>query len=602
MKSTVLKLGALGTLAFGGSLAIVRKEHYKSSIDKDVIYTTGNIKNRKQMLEDLKHNHFDVVIIGGGATGTSVALDFATRGIKCALLEANDFGSGTSSKSTKLLHGGVRYLESALLKLDFFELYFVWRALEERAHLLNSMPYANTPLAIVLPFYKKWQVPYFWFNIKVYELLARFVCLNQTGVPASYFTFKGKTLENFPQLREDGLLGSVVYYDGQHNDSRTNAMIAFTSAMQGYVPGQEASTIANHAKVTSYISNSSGQVVGVNVKDTISGEEFKVMGKVVVNCAGPFADKVREMGIKEHKSRMLHSRGTHIVVPKYFCPNEHGLFISKTTDGRVLFVIPWLNHALLGTTDNADDLAWNPEVKKADIDFIVNDASLMLNIDPEFLRKNIKSQWAGLRPLIAGVDAVNETGKLSRGHMIIVDPNGVINVLGGKWTISRLMAEECVDKALSVHKDKLEPKFKCRTKNIRLLDDLDPKYSLLATSLVRDFPELTYEQASHLVRSYGYNAKKVCSIGRNKGLLKPLSAKHPFLLAEIPYVVENEMACTVIDVLARRLRLAFLDSKEAISATQITADLMGQYLNWDDGMKRKNIFDATQYFGKMMGT
>ncbi|KAK1932728.1 putative FAD-dependent glycerol-3-phosphate dehydrogenase [Babesia divergens] len=599
--------------AVTGTYVAVRREHERCAIPKGTKYSVpSELKNRSSMVRALRDEKFDVLIVGGGCTGSAVALDCATRGLKCALVEADDFASGTSSKSTKLLHGGIRYLESALLHFDIKELQFVWKALEERAHLIFAAPFANQPIPIVLPLYQLWQIPYFWFTIKVYEVLARFFCCNETGVPSSYYTGKANALDSFPPLREKGLLGAVVYYDGQHDDSRTNLLMAITSTIDNYVPGQVGATVANHVELVDFLKDSEGKICGATVLDKCTGEKFDIKAKVVVNCSGPFAEKVRQIGNKDGKENMLHSRGTHIIIPAKYAPTHFGMVIPKTTDGRVLFTLPWRGETLVGTTDNKDDLQWNPMPKQRDVDFICKDAALYLNCNEEDIRRDIKAVWSGLRPLLKGLDDQpdnQKTDSLSRGHVIHIDKQNLVNVYGGKWTICRLMAEECVDRLLKANPT-IKAKTNCRTRNMRLYGthnsngqynphEIRPMFNTLSGELRSQFPSLTPVQANHLVESYGYHAREVAKMANDANMLKPIHPEYPYLQGEILYGMRREYACTPTDILARRTRLAFRDNKAAGAVLDSVCDIMAKELSWDCSTRRKLRSDAMNFLESM---
>lgn len=597
--------------AMAGSYFFVKREHEKCSLPRDTKFVIPDkLKSRNDMLRSLKNDKFDVLIIGGGCTGTSVALDCATRGLKCALVEANDFSSGTTSKSTKLLHGGIRYLESAILHLDLKELQFVWKALEERAHLIGAVPFANFPIPIVMPIYQLWQLPYFWINIKVYEMLARFFCCNETRIPSSFFSGKSNAVFNFPGLRHDGLLGAIVYYDGQHNDSRTNILMALTSTIDEYVPGQVGSTIGNYLRVEELLKDEAGKVNGALVRDALTGETFTVKADVVVNCAGPFAEKIKKLSLPDSKLNMLHSRGTHVTIPGKYCPTPYGLIIPKTSDGRVLFILPWQGDAIVGTTDDKDELQVNPLPMAQDVDFICKDASRYLNCDANQIKTDIKSTWSGLRPLLKGVDEVNQTGKLSRGHVIEVDETGLVNVYGGKWTICRLMAQECVDKVVKHFPSVTKGSYACRTRNMVLLgthdkegvsdlDDIKPRFNRLSSTITNKYG-LEPGVSNHLVESYGYKALEVCELSKEMGLLRPIHQEHPYLMGEVIYGIRNEMACKPIDILARRTRLAFKDVNAALSSLDLVCDLMGKELSWSSNTREQLHNEATAYLKDMM--
>ena len=341
---------------------------------------------RDEALRQLKENSFDILVIGGGATGAGVALDAATRGLKVALVERDDFASGTSSKSTKLIHGGVRYLEQAVKGLDKGQLHLVKDALKERAVLLKNAPHLTRPLALLTPLYKRFEKPYYRVGLKMYDWLAG---------KANLFPSKGvnakKALELFPMLKSTDLKGGVIYADGQFDDARMNVAIAMTAIEQGAV-------LANHVEVIELLKGD-GKICGAHVRDLFSGEEFSIHAQVVINATGPFVDAIRKLDDPKIPSMLKASSGIHIVLDKKFSPPDTGLLIPKTEDGRVLFLLPWLNHTLVGTTDNPAKIEVNPKASEEDIEYILRHIKLYFDMPVD--RSDVLAAWSGLRPLVS---------------------------------------------------------------------------------------------------------------------------------------------------------------------------------------------------------
>ncbi|KAG6604483.1 Glycerol-3-phosphate dehydrogenase [Phytophthora cinnamomi] len=343
--------------------------------------------SRAAQLQRLKQEQFDVLVIGGGATGSGCALDAATRGLNTAVVEASDFAAGTSGRSTKLIHGGIRYLETAFMKLDYAAFKLVNEALEERSFFLSAAPYMNRPLPIMIPIYKWWEVPYMWVGAKAYDVVAG----SKRFVPGSYYINAEEAMFQFPMLRKEGLKGAIVYYDGQMNDTRMNVSIALTATQNG-------ATVANYVKVVRLIKDDEGKVRGAHVKDSITGEEWDVKAHAVVNATGPFTDALRQMDDPKKEKICVPAAGVHTVLPDHFSPNRMGLIVPKTSDGRVLFFLPWENGTLAGTTDSQSEITMLPSPTKEEVDFIIDEANRYLAKD--VTRNDIKSAWSGIRPLV----------------------------------------------------------------------------------------------------------------------------------------------------------------------------------------------------------
>ncbi|KAJ3126054.1 hypothetical protein HK098_007931 [Nowakowskiella sp. JEL0407] len=546
--------------------------------------------SRSTLLNQLKSNQFDLLIIGGGATGVGCAVDAVTRGLKVALVERDDFSSGTSSRSTKLVHGGVRYLEKAILEMDYEQFKLVREALHERSIFLKIAPYLSYQLPIMVPIYQFWKIPYYWFGSKAYDFMA-----GGENLSKSYFLSKSKALENFPMLKTDRLVGAMVYYDGAHNDSRMNVSLALTAIEHGAV-------VANHVEVLDLLkANEEGKVCGAVVRDNLSGERWEIKAKGIINATGPFTDAIRKMdeGIQT-KEIVSPSAGVHIILPSYYSPKHMGLLDPATSDGRVIFFLPWQGNVIVGTTDSPTDVTSDPIPNEEDISWILKEVSNYLSSDIKVRRGDVLAAWSGIRPLVRD-PATKNTSSLVRNHMINVSKNGLLTIAGGKWTTYREMAEETVNTAVKVFG--LQPTGPCVTKHTELVGSRNWSKTMFI-KLIQNFG-LEAEIAEHLTNSYGDRSWIVSSMAEPSSQSWPiygrrLSPGYPYLEAEVRYACRREYAATAIDVLARRLRLAFLDSRAAYEALPRVVEIMGQELNWSVERKRLE-YENTQNFLKTMG-
>lgn len=391
------------------------------------------------------HPEFDIIVIGGGATGLGIAWDAITRGYSVLLLEKNDFCKGTSSRSTKLVHGGVRYLAQGKIGL-------VKEALKERARMLHNVPGITGSLAFVIPVYHRWQLPFYGLGLTLYDVLA-----GNKGIGHTRWLSKTAVLDIIPGICEKGLAGGIQYMDGHFDDARLGmTMVRDISACGGY--------IYNYMPATGLLKDAGGKVNGITCRDSFSGEIFDIRGKTVINATGVFTDEVRKMDEKEARHTVKPSQGTHIVLDRKFLPSDAALMIPKTADGRVLFAIPWHGKLLVGTTDVAvDHITDEPQPSAAEVDFILETAGGYLAEKPS--RQDILSVFAGLRPLAVEDDNHQRTGDISREHHISVSASGLVSITGGKWTTFRKMAEDCLDQAI-LH-NRLFPRS-CRTYHLSL--------------------------------------------------------------------------------------------------------------------------------------
>lgn len=547
------------------------------------------LPTRTEQVANLQAGHtYDLLIIGGGATGVGCALDATTRGLRTALVEADDFASGTSSRSTKLIHGGVRYLQKAIMQLDYDQYKMVKEALHERANMLEVAPHLTRPLPILLPVYKWWQVPYYWFGIKMYDFVA-----GDRNVKNSYYLSKKNTLELFPMLKSDNLCGGIVYYDGQQDDARMNLAIALTAARHG-------ATIANHVSVTK-LYKIAGKLSGARLKDELSGKEWDVQAKCIINATGPFTDSIRKMDDPKIKDICCPSSGVHIVLPGYYSPEHMGLLDPATSDGRVIFFLPWLKGTIAGTTDLPCQVTHNPKPTEDEIMFILSEVKNYLNPDVEVRRGDVLSAWSGIRPLVSDPNKP-DTQSLARNHIVHVSPSGLVTIAGGKWTTYRSMAAETIDAA--VESANLKPIFRDSQTDGFLIEGAHGWTPTMYIRLVQDFG-LEMEVAQHLSKSYGDRAFAVAKMATMTGKRWPIIGKKihpefPYIDAEIRYGV-REYACTAIDMIARRLRLAFLNVQAAAEALPVVVDIMAEELNWNEAEKKRQIKMANEFLANEMG-
>jgi glycerol-3-phosphate dehydrogenase len=501
---------------------------------------------------------WDVVVVGGGATGMGVAVDAATRGYDVLLLEQHDFGKGTSSRSTKLVHGGVRYLEQGNISL-------VMEALKERGLLRQNAPHLVSDLAFVVPNYDWWEAPFYGLGLKVYNLLA-----GQYGFGDSEILSREETLSRLPTIRTEGLRGGVVYYDGQFDDARLLINLAQTAASQG-------ATLINYAPVTGLTKGPDGFVDGVVARDAESGREIRAVARVVVNAAGPFSDAVRRLAEPGVAPLIAPSQGIHLVFDRSFLPGKSAIMVPHTKDGRVMFAIPWHGHTLVGTTDTPiPEAVLEPAPFDEEVAFILETAGRYLHKAPT--RADILSVFVGIRPLVRSGDS-RTTAALSRDHTIHIDRSGLLTTTGGKWTTYRHMAEDCVDQAADLAK---LPERPCVTKHLN----------------VHGF-HTQADRFGHL-SFYGADASAIQELMAERPELRaPLHPDLPYTGAEVVWAVNEEMARSVEDVLARRTRALFLNARAAIAVAPAVAQLVAGELErdavWADGQARAFAALASKY-------
>lgn len=516
---------------------------------------------RDVVMERLRSEAFDLVIVGGGSTGVGCALDGATRGLKVALVDARDFGSGTSSKSTKLVHGGVRYLAKAVCNLDWSQYKLVWEALDERSTMFGISPYLTNSIKIMVPIYSRILVPYYYIGLKLYDWLSGLKSLGR-----SYFVGRDEAVDTFPHINKKNLCGAMVYLDGQQDDVRNNVMLATTAAYYG-------AAVANHLRARSLVIED-GRVVGVLCKDEIGECEVEIRGSGVISSVGNLADEVRRMGGADVPEIMVQSSGTHIVIPSRYGPKNMGFLDPLTSDNRVAFFMPWMGKALVGGTDNRTKAELEPCPTDEDLEFLMHEVQAYTSVRPKLSREDVSAIWTGIRPLVKDPHA-SETEAIVRKHYIGVERNGLLTVTGGKWTIYRKMAEEAIDLAISTFSLKAGP---CVTKHVKILgaDGYDEDMWM---PVQRELG-VARSVAQRLVRFYGARALDVCKyIKRSKKAV--LSPEYSYFVGEVEYCIDNEMAIRICDVLCNRLMFGMVDVRGAYGCIEKVLEVFRTKHRWN---------------------
>lgn len=491
---------------------------------------------------------WDIAIIGGGATGVGIAIDAASRGYDVVLLEQSDFGKGTSSRSTKLIHGGVRYLQQGNIPL-------VMEALKERGVLRRNAPHLVHDLPFIVPNYQWWEAPFYGIGMRVYDALA-----GRYGFGPSQNLSREETIERIPTIEQGGLRGGVKYHDGQFDDARLLIHMVMTAAEQGATP-------INYMAVTGLLKADDGYVHGVTAVDGESGERAEVPADIVINATGPFSDAIRRMDEPEARPIIRPSQGVHLVLDRAFLPGESAIMVPHTDDGRILFAIPWRDRVLIGTTDTpVDDVSLEPLAQEDEIAFLLSHAARYLTRDPS--RADVLSVFTGLRPLAAGASD-EETAAISREHTILVSKSGLVTIAGGKWTTYRKMAEDVVDHAATLAG--LEPR-RCITRELNI-------HGFLANA----------ERLGDLAHYGSDGADVEAVIASSSELAEPLHPRLPIRAGEVVWAAREEMARTVDDVLARRTRALLLDARAAIDAAPKVAALLARELGRDEEWERGQV-------------
>ena len=506
--------------------------------------------DRNTLLQSLgNHETWDLVIIGGGATGLGIAVDGASRGYKTLLVEQADFAKGTSSRSTKLVHGGVRYLAQGDIGL-------VREALKERGRLLRNAPHLTRNESIIIPCYNLFSALKYTVGLKLYDALSGSLSFGK-----SMLIRKSTLYKKLPTVQKKGLTCGVLYHDGTFDDARLALNLAQTAVEHG-------ATCLNYMKVTSLIKNKEDKIQGLVLTDQLTGKIFSVQASCVVNATGVFADEILHLDNTLAKTMIRPSQGIHLVLDRKFLQSSDGIMIPKTEDGRVLFVLPWFDKVLMGTTDTPLDAhSLEPRALESEIEFVLNTAGKYLEMAP--VRSDVQSVYAGLRPLAAGSDQSEKTKEISRSHKVLIAKSGLVSVVGGKWTTYRKMAEDTIGKMIQ---QGLLPAAPCKTVNLFIHG--------AAPLDMSDDPLSGYGSDKKLLHAF---------IESQPELARPVGGYPGLLTIQVVWAVRCEMAQTVEDILARRSRILFTDAKKAIELAGPVAKLMAGELGKDQQWQQEQI-------------
>ncbi|MFD2572587.1 glycerol-3-phosphate dehydrogenase/oxidase [Spirosoma soli] len=524
--------------------------------------------NRERNKERLRQEEFDICIIGAGASGAGAALDAALRGYRVALIDRGDVAGETSSRSTKLIHGGVRYLEQAIKKLDLAQLRQVRHGLAERRTVLRNAPHLAHPLALLTPVFSWFEGMYITIGLTLYDFFA-----GHDAFPKGRWLNKAQALDKMPTLTPN-MNSAVLYYDGQFNDARYALALAHSADEAG-------AAVANYVAVTSF-EHENGQLRTAVAQDQLTGETIQIRAKIFLNCTGPYADAVRLLANPNLDRRIRPSKGVHIVLPRETLQSDCAILIPKTADGRVVFAIPFGDKVFVGTTDDDySDLKHEPVLEPAEVDYLLETLQPYLAKTPS--RTDVQAGFGGLRPLIVSSRA--DTKTLLRDHEVEHDPaSGLVSLLGGKWTTYRLMAQDAIDRVgelLNKSVDSLtETHYLVGGENYRFEDWL----------VLQNRYGLPTDVCQHLVRTYGNRAERVAQLAQKQpNLTEKVTASQPFINAEVVYQVREEMAVTLRDVLARRWRLELSDWRLTAQLVPQVAELMAPELGWSDEYCREQV-------------
>ncbi len=588
------------------------------------------LKSREQHLKELKDpsKTFDVLVIGGGCNGAGVVLDAATRGLYCAVIDRGDFASESSSRSTKLIHGGVRYLQEVFkLEKGFVEkLGLVVEGLDERNFMLNSAAYMNRKLEMVIPCGNIFYLGYYLAGVCVYHFLSYFKwCFSDYTyrLPPPSVLSKASMKKYFPELKGDNY--GVRFSEGQMNDARLCVQTMLTSSIDGYLPGMKGAVLGNYVEFLDFVKDASGKCVGAKLRDRMDGKEFTVKAKAIVNCAGVFSDSIRLKDNPKATPRIVTSRGVHLILPHKYTEHEVGILIPKTADGRIMFVLPFQGLTIAGTTDHKCDISSGPIAPPEDIKEITTELGHYFNGD---LDHEYTAAWCGIRPLVAAKEKpqtkmgkfidgfkmrINKilgrkasqmaTKSLTRTHEVEVSSSGLVSLLGGKWTSYRGMGEDAVNWVLKVHPE-IAPLHKFSiSRQVRLMGAYTTKTLNKSEKTVDEFIDpytrylheqykLEWDTCAHLVKYYGTQAIRVAKLGADTNNNQKIHAGLPVIKAQIIYAIRKELGVHTKDVIFRRLGVGFTNQKLAEEAIPAVADVMARELGWNDQRKAEEIEEA----------
>ena len=540
------------------------------------------MKSRTEVLQQIEDGSFDVCVIGGGATGSGCALDAQLRGLKTVLIEAGDYAAATSSAATKLVHGGVRYLQEAVQDLDAGQYHVVKRALHERRIMLDNAPFLAHPLELLVPCYSRKDIVYFRIGMKMYDLIAG----KSNLFPSSYRSV-AESIKRMPMLKPDRLVGTVGYADGQFDDARFGMAL-----IQSF--SDEGGMAVNYTRVVGLEKDAGGRLNRAELEDVISKRKFKLKARAFVNATGPFSDHIRGMAKPGIAPRLRQSKGTHILLPLDKEDTKDAILIPETDDGRVIFAIPWLGRFLVGTTDDEAHVGDDMIATREEVEYLLRHLNRYL-VTP-FRIDQVVSAFAGMRPLVRSKNA-RDTAHLIRDHEVeMEEESGLISVLGGKWTTYRAMAQDGVDMTLGYLGMPLIP---CRTEQHKLhgAEGYGPDFWRLLVSEFGASPAT----AKHLAEKFGTASFRVLDIAKQDSrYASPVVPGMPQIRAEVVYCVQKEMALTIEDMLARRIGMEMFSWKASIQAAPVVGPVMAELLGWSAEETTRAVEEYVQNITRKM--
>ncbi len=523
---------------------------------------------------ELTNEKVDIVIIGGGCVGSGIALDATLRGYNVILLEKNDFASGASSKSSKLVHGGIRYLEKAIKQRDKAQYNLVKEAIKERSIFLKNASNITKKLKINIPIYSYLNLIYTYFGLLIYKIMAK-----NRSFGKNSFVNKVVSILFSPNIKQENLKGFLSFYDGTFLDSRMIISLIQTAVLNG-------ATVKSYCEVNEFLYDENGKISGLKYFDKIQNKKYEINSKVVVNASGANVDNLRLKDDESINEILALSSGIHIVVSKEFLSSNEGILLPKTSDGRIIFILPYINYCLIGTSDNKTIYEENPKVQEQEIEYLLKEVNNYF--EKHLTKEDILSSWSGIRPLVKSDKSSTE--QMVREHIILKSKNDLISIAGGKWTTYRKMAEDLVD---FIIKNKfLEKQKKCETKKHKLFGN---------NSDIKDFEKLmsfypiSNKTKNSLKTIYGNSCIKILNLANETDNFELINPNLPYLKAEIEYCIKEEFVEKPIDFLARRVGLCFLDKKLALSCVDVVCEEMGKILFWDEKRVKKENFECKEY-------
>ena len=521
----------------------------------------------------LTNEKVDIVIIGGGCVGSGIALDATLRGYSVILLEKNDFASGASSKSSKLVHGGIRYLEKAIKQMDKAQYDLVKEGIKERSIFLKNASNIAKKLKINIPIYSYLKLIYTYFGLLIYKLMAKNKSLGKNS-----FVNKVVSILISLNIKQENLKGFLSFYDGSFLDFRMIISLLQTAVSKGAI-------VKNYCEVNGFLYDVDNKISGVKYFDKIQNKNYEINAKVVINASGANVDNLRLKDDESTNEILALSSGIHIVVSKEFLSSNEGILLPNTSDGRIIFILPYMNYCLIGTSDNKTTYEENPKAQEQEIEYLLKEVNNYF--EKHLIKEDILSSWSGIRPLVKSDKSSTE--QMVREHIILKSKNDLISIAGGKWTTYRKMAEDLV--SFLIKNKLLEKQKKCETKRTKLFGNDDIKE---LEKLISFYP-ISKKTKNSLKTLYGSSCMKVLNLANETDNFELINPNLPYLKAEIEYCIKEEFVEKPIDFLARRVGLCFLDKKLALSCVDVVCEEMGKILFWDEKRVKKENFECKEY-------